>query len=143
MTTQQDTRPPAVGVYWIDEEDYPAVRRIFDDGNKMPNTWREWLKMAEPDGIMDLPRTIRKPPFERSIVQRPEFVRGPIEIAFTLAVSRRGQGAIITEQVLQSLLGYAGSFIGLGSHRGIDSTPAGTPAAPTPSRRCSPLGKAS
>jgi hypothetical protein len=47
MTIQQDTRPPAVGVYWINEEDYPAVRRVFDDGHKMPNTWREWLKMAE------------------------------------------------------------------------------------------------
>jgi hypothetical protein len=47
MTTQPDTRPPAVGVYWIDEEDYPALLRIFDDGNKMPGTWREWLKMAE------------------------------------------------------------------------------------------------
>jgi hypothetical protein len=47
MTTQQDTRPPAVGVYWIDEDDYPALLRIFDDGSKMPRTWREWLKMAE------------------------------------------------------------------------------------------------
>jgi hypothetical protein len=47
MTTHQDTRPPAVGVYWIDEEDYPALLRIFDDGNKMPRTWKEWLKMAE------------------------------------------------------------------------------------------------
>src|SRR5580698_9178095 len=47
MTTQQDTRPPAVGVYWINEEDYPALLRIFDDGNKMPRTWREWLKIAE------------------------------------------------------------------------------------------------
>ncbi len=47
MTTPQDTRPPAVGVYWIDEEDYPALLRIFDDAGKMPKTWREWLKMAE------------------------------------------------------------------------------------------------
>ena len=47
MTTQQDTRPPAVGVYWINEEDYPALQRIFDDGGKMPSTWREWLKIAE------------------------------------------------------------------------------------------------
>ena len=47
MTTPQDTRPPAVGVYWIEEEDYPALLRIFDDGSKMPKTWREWLKMAE------------------------------------------------------------------------------------------------
>jgi hypothetical protein len=47
MTTPEDTRPPAVGVYWINEEDYPALLRIFDDGSKMPKTWREWLKMAE------------------------------------------------------------------------------------------------
>jgi hypothetical protein len=47
MTTEPDTRPPAVGVYWINEEDYPALLRIFDDGNKMPRTWREWLKIAE------------------------------------------------------------------------------------------------
>ncbi len=47
MTTEQDTRPPAVGVYRIDEEDYPALLRIFDDADKMPKTWREWLKMAE------------------------------------------------------------------------------------------------
>lgn len=47
MTTIRETRPPAVGVYWINEEDYPALLRIFDDGNKMPGTWREWLKIAE------------------------------------------------------------------------------------------------
>jgi hypothetical protein len=47
MTTKQDTLPPAVGVYWINEQDYPALLRIFDDGNKMPSTWREWLKIAE------------------------------------------------------------------------------------------------
>ena len=47
MTNNEDTRPPAVGVYWINEEDYPAVRNMFDDGNKMPGTWREWLKIAE------------------------------------------------------------------------------------------------
>jgi hypothetical protein len=47
MTTQHDTRPPAVGVYWINEEDYSALLRIFDDGNKMPSTWREWLRIAE------------------------------------------------------------------------------------------------
>jgi hypothetical protein len=47
MTTKQDTRPPALGVYWINEDDYPALLRIFDDGNKMPSTWREWLKIAE------------------------------------------------------------------------------------------------
>ena len=34
-------------IYWINEEDYPALLRIFDDGSKLPNTWREWLKIAE------------------------------------------------------------------------------------------------
>ena len=47
MTNTSDTRPPAVGVYWIDEGDYAALLRIFDDGNKMPRTWKEWLKIAE------------------------------------------------------------------------------------------------
>jgi hypothetical protein len=47
MTTKEDAPPPVVGVYWIDEGDYPALRNIFDDGNKMPLTWKEWLKMAE------------------------------------------------------------------------------------------------
>lgn len=88
---------------------------------------RKGQPLLEPDGIMDLPRTIRRPPYERSVVQRPEFVRGPIEIHFTLAASRVGQGAIVTGEVLKALLEYSGSFLGLGSHRGIDSTPAGRP----------------
>jgi|SRR5258705_13066324 hypothetical protein len=33
--------------YWIKEEDYPALLQIFDDGNRMPRTWKEWLKIAE------------------------------------------------------------------------------------------------
>jgi hypothetical protein len=47
MTNLEDRQPPAVGVYWINEEDYPALLKIFADGNKMPRTWSEWLKMAE------------------------------------------------------------------------------------------------
>jgi hypothetical protein len=47
MTTKEDAPPPAIGVCWIDEGDYSALRSIFDDGNKMPPTWKEWLKMAE------------------------------------------------------------------------------------------------
>jgi hypothetical protein len=47
MTTSEDRPLPAVGVYWIKEEDYPALLTIFDDGSKMPPTWGEWLKMAE------------------------------------------------------------------------------------------------
>jgi hypothetical protein len=47
MTQLEGRLPPAVGVYWIGEGDYPALLRIFDDGNRMPRTWKEWLKIAE------------------------------------------------------------------------------------------------
>jgi hypothetical protein len=47
MTIKEDALLPVIGVYWIDEGDYSALRNIFDDGNKMPLTWKEWLKMAE------------------------------------------------------------------------------------------------
>ena len=47
MTSDNDRPPPAVGVYWIDEGDYPAVLAIFADGHKMPRFWKDWLKMAE------------------------------------------------------------------------------------------------
>jgi hypothetical protein len=46
--TDPEHRPlPAVGAYWIKEADYLAVLKILDDGNKMPRTWKEWLKIAE------------------------------------------------------------------------------------------------
>jgi hypothetical protein len=47
MTNLDDRAPPAIGVYWIKEEDYPALLKLFDDGEKMPRTWKEWLKIAE------------------------------------------------------------------------------------------------
>ena len=47
MTNSEDIPPPAVGAYWIKEEDYPALLQLFDDGDKMPPSWKEWLKMAE------------------------------------------------------------------------------------------------
>ncbi len=47
MTNPDDKPPPAVGVYWIKEDDYPALLKIFDDGNKLPPSWQQWLKMAE------------------------------------------------------------------------------------------------
>jgi hypothetical protein len=47
MTNGEDRLPPAVGAYWIKEEDYPALLELFADGNKMPRTWSQWLKMAE------------------------------------------------------------------------------------------------
>ena len=47
MTNSEDNPPSAVGAYWIKEEDYPALLQLFDDGDKMPPSWKEWLKMAE------------------------------------------------------------------------------------------------
>ena len=47
MTNSDESMPPAVGVYWIREEDYPAVRDVLIDGGKLPRAWKDWLKMAE------------------------------------------------------------------------------------------------
>lgn len=47
MSNLEDRPLPAVGAYWIKEENYPSLREIFDDGDKLPPTWAEWLKMAE------------------------------------------------------------------------------------------------
>ena len=47
MTKSEDTLPPVVGAYWINEEDYPALLKLFDDGHRMPPTWKEWLKIAK------------------------------------------------------------------------------------------------
>ena len=41
MTNVEDRPPPAVGAYWVKEEDYPALLKLFDDGNKMPRTRKE------------------------------------------------------------------------------------------------------
>jgi hypothetical protein len=30
-----------VGAYWINEGDYPALLKIFPDGNRMARTWAE------------------------------------------------------------------------------------------------------
>jgi hypothetical protein len=37
----------AVGAYWIEEADYPAALKIFEDGNALPRTFKEWLRIAE------------------------------------------------------------------------------------------------
>jgi hypothetical protein len=47
MTPSDDKPLPAVGVFWIEEADYPALLSLFDDGNTMPRTWDAWRKMAE------------------------------------------------------------------------------------------------
>lgn len=36
----------AVGVFWIEEADYPAALEFFEDGGTLPRTWPEWHKMA-------------------------------------------------------------------------------------------------
>ena len=46
--TNSDEKPlRAVGAFWIEEADYPAALRVFDDGDSLPRNWSEWLKMAE------------------------------------------------------------------------------------------------
>jgi hypothetical protein len=47
MNNFDDRAPPAVGVYWTKEDEYPELLKIFVDGDTMPNAWSEWLKMAE------------------------------------------------------------------------------------------------
>ena len=47
MTNSEERSPPAVGAYWINESDYPALLEIFPDGNRMPRAWAEWRKIAE------------------------------------------------------------------------------------------------
>ncbi len=47
MLPSEEKPLPAVGAYWIDEADYSAALRIFDDGNTLPRSWKEWLKIAE------------------------------------------------------------------------------------------------
>ena len=44
-----DTEKPlrAVGAYWIEEADYPAALRVFEDGGTLPQNWKEWLRIAE------------------------------------------------------------------------------------------------
>ncbi len=36
-----------VGLAWFREEDYPSLLAIFEDADKMPRSWKEWLKGAE------------------------------------------------------------------------------------------------
>jgi hypothetical protein len=43
-----DEKPlPGVGVFWIEEADYPAALAIFEDRDTLPRTWAEWRKLAE------------------------------------------------------------------------------------------------
>lgn len=42
-----DPRPRVIGVSWFRKEDYAAIRRVSEDGHKMPDRWEDWLKGAE------------------------------------------------------------------------------------------------
>jgi len=45
---ESDEKPlPVIGAFWLDETDYPAAIRLFDDGHKLPRTWQEWRRVAE------------------------------------------------------------------------------------------------
>lgn len=46
MTHPDDKPLRGVGVYWIEEADYDAVRAIFDDRDTLPPAWADWRKMA-------------------------------------------------------------------------------------------------
>jgi hypothetical protein len=47
MLPASDQPLPAVGVFWIEEADYPAALKMFEDGGTFPPAWPQWLKMAE------------------------------------------------------------------------------------------------
>lgn len=47
MPPADDKPLPAVGVFWIDEADYPAALKVFEDGDTLPAAWPQWLTMAE------------------------------------------------------------------------------------------------
>jgi len=47
MPPTPDTPLPAVGVFWIDEADYDAVLKAFDDPESFPPAYAQWRKMAE------------------------------------------------------------------------------------------------
>jgi hypothetical protein len=47
MLPSEEKPLPAVGVFWIDEAEYPALLKLFDDGDTFPPEWQQWRKMAE------------------------------------------------------------------------------------------------
>jgi hypothetical protein len=47
MAYQGEQQPPLIGVFWIRENEYAAVRTILEDGDQLPPTWIEWEKIAK------------------------------------------------------------------------------------------------
>jgi hypothetical protein len=46
MAGQKEQSLPPIGVFWIRENEYSDVRKILEDGDRLPATWIEWEKMA-------------------------------------------------------------------------------------------------
>ena len=44
---QPDREPMIQAMVWYKQEDYDALRAIFQDGDQLPPTYDEWLKKAE------------------------------------------------------------------------------------------------
>lgn len=78
------------------------------------------LDKSEPDGVVKLPRTIRRPPFERSVVNEVEYVDPPVVLEFGLKVINEGRGTVLTEDWLKKLFEHGQLFVGLGAHRGLE-----------------------
>lgn len=110
---------------------YFVLRRVLRSNIRYEPTLIPILRrdhpLYEPDGVLELARPIRKPPFERSIIQRPEYVKGPLDVHFTVVIARVGTAAVLTGEVLKVLLTYGGAYLGLGSHRGVDDVITGRP----------------
>ena len=47
MRPSEEKPLPAVGVFWIEEADYPAALKMFEDHDTLPRAWADWRKMAE------------------------------------------------------------------------------------------------
>jgi hypothetical protein len=47
MAKSDDKPLPGVGVFWIEEADYPNALAVFEDGATFPPAYKQWLKMAE------------------------------------------------------------------------------------------------
>lgn len=45
--------PRIVGIAWYERENYDELRRLFADGNTLPERYEDWLKLAE-NGINNL-----------------------------------------------------------------------------------------
>lgn len=80
--------------------------------------------VQEPDGIDYIPRPIRRPPFERSVVHEPEYV-DKATVRFNMYIGRFGSGMSITDEVLAFLFAHGGQYVGLGAHRGLTDHEAG------------------